>query len=282
VGGLTSDRSLRLRWLAHSVKSNTRQIPQAAAAVAEACRVLDVSSVPEVFVAAGGDFNARVIGFETPFLVVGAGLFETLSSEELLAVVGHEIGHLKAGHTVYRTALWILTQLSLQAAQGGDLVRLPVLAALKDWERKSELSCDRAGLLACQDPAVALGALVKVHYRGLASHVDAEELLRQGAEWEASGDLLDSVFKVLGSWDDTHPAFVQRYAALHEWSRGDEYPRILAGTYRVSGPGTPADDLGRAWTQWKDDLHRSEDPGTKVVAEAVRQAATFFQGIWPR
>ena len=154
VGGLTSDRSLRLRWLAHSVKSNTRQIPQAAAAVAEACRVLDVSSVPEVFVAAGGDFNARVIGFETPFLVVGAGLFETLSSEELLAVVGHEIGHLKAGHTVYRTALWILTQLSLQAAQGGDLVRLPVLAALKDWERKSELSCDRAGLLACQDPAI--------------------------------------------------------------------------------------------------------------------------------
>lgn len=281
VGSLTTDRSLRLTWLANAVRSTPLQIPTAHAAVAEACRVLDVSPVPEVFVAPGADFNARVLGFDTPFLVLGAGLVEALSPEELLSVAGHEIGHLKAGHTVYRTALWILTQVSLHVTQAGDLIRLPVYAALKDWERKSELSCDRAGLLACQNPGASLKALVKVHYRGLADRIDEAELLRQGTEWESSGDLLDSVFKVLGTWDDTHPSFVQRYAALFRWSKGEEYPAILAGTRRVD-PADPVSEVRQAWNSWKADVNQSQDPGTKVVAEAVRQAEALLKDLWPR
>lgn len=282
LGGLTSDRSLRLTWLATSVRSGPLQIPAAHQAVVEACRVLDVSPVPEVFVAPGPDHNARVIGFESPFVVLGAGLVQTLSPEELLSVAGHEIGHLKAGHTVYRTALWMLTQISLHLTQAADLVRLPVYAALRDWDRKSELSCDRAGLLACQDPAAALGALIKVSYPGLVDRVDESELLRQGAEWESTGDLLDSLFKLMGSWDDSHPALVQRYAALHSWSRGDDYPAILQGSLRKEGAGDPVSEVKQAWDTWKSDLNRSQDPGTKIVADAVRQAEGFFKDLLGR
>ena len=279
LGGLVTDRSLRLNWLSSSVRSGPLQIPAAYQAVIEACRVLDVSPVPEVFVSPGLDYNARVIGFDTPFLVLGGGLVQALSPVELLAVAGHEIAHLKAGHTIYRTALWILTQLSLQVTQAADLVRLPVYAALKDWERKSELSCDRAGLLACQDPKAALGALIKNCYPGLSDRVDEAELLRQGADWETSGDLLDSVFKLLGTLDDSHPALVQRYAALHAWSQGTEYPAILAGTLRRDGAADPVDEMRHAWDSWKADLNRSKDPGTKVVADAVRQAESFLKGL---
>lgn len=281
LGGLVSDRSIRLTWLASAVRSGPLQIPAAHGAVTEACRVLDVSPVPEVFVSPGLDYNAAVIGFETPFVVLGGGLVQSLSPDELLAVAGHEIAHLKAGHTIYRTALWILTHLSLQAAGAAELVRLPVYAALKDWERKSELSCDRAGLLACQDPKAALGALLKVCYPGLNDRIDEGELLRQGADWEASGDLLDSLFKVLGTWDDSHPALVQRYAALHAWSLGDEYPGILAGTLRRDG-SDPVAEMRQAWDSWKSDLNRSQDPGTKVVADAVRQAENFLKGLLGR
>jgi len=282
LGGLTSDRSLRLTWLATSVRSGPLQMPAAHQAVVEACRILDVSPVPEVFVAPGPDFNARVMGFESPFVVLGAGLVQALSPEELLSVAGHEIGHLKAGHTIYRTALWMLTQISLHLTQAADLVRLPVYAALRDWDRKSELSCDRAGLLACQDPAASLGALLKVSYPGLVERVDEAELLRQGAEWEATGDLLDSLFKVMGSWDDSHPALVQRYAALHAWSRGDDYPAILNGTFRKEGSGDPAAEVKQAWDTWKADLNRSQDPGTKMVADAVRQAEGFLKDLLGR
>ncbi len=282
LGGMTSDRSLRLTWLASSVRSGPLQIPAAQQAVVEACRILDVSPVPEVFVSPGLDYNARVLGFETPFVVLGGGLVQTLTPEELLAVAGHEIGHLKAGHSVYRTALWLLTQLSLQLTQAAELVRLPVYAALLDWERKSELSCDRAGLLACQEPKAALGALIKVGYPGLSGVIDESELLRQGADWEASGDLLDSLFKVLGNWDATHPALIQRYSALHSWSQGDEYSAIVAGTLRREGAADPGAEMRQAWESWKADLNRSQDPGTKVVADAVRQAENFLKGMLGR
>ena len=282
LGGLTSDRSLRLSWLASSVRSGPLQIPAAHRSVVEACRVLDVTPVPEVFVGPGMDYNARVLGFQVPFVVLGAGLVQALSPDELLAVAGHEIAHLKAGHTVYRTALWMLTQLSLNLTQAAELVRLPVYAALRDWDRKSELSCDRAGVLACQNPVAALSALVKVGYPGVADQVDEAELLRQGTEWDSTGDLLDSVFKVLGSWDDSHPALVQRYAALHAWSGGTEYPAILAGSLRREGPADPAEEVRLAWDAWKSDLNRSQDPGTRVVADAVRQAESLLKDLLGR
>lgn len=282
LGGLTGDRSLRLTWMASAVRSGPLQIPAAWQAVTEACRILDVSPVPEVYVTPGPVHNAMLIGFETPFVVLGGGLVQSLSSDELLAVAGHEIAHLKAGHSIYRTALWLLTQISLQLSGAGDLVRLPVWAALKDWERKSELSCDRAGLLACQDPSAALSALVKVSYPDLHDRIDSAELLRQGAEWEASGDLLDSVYKLLGTLDASHPALVQRYAALHAWSQGPEYPAILAGTQRVQGAPDPVAEMRRAWDSWKADLNRSQDPGTKLVADGLRQAEQFLKDFLGR
>ena len=282
LGGLTSDRSLRLGWLSSSVRSGPLQLPAAHQAVVEACRILDVAPVPEVFVATGLDYNARALGFQVPFVVLGSGLVQALSPEELLAVAGHEVAHLKAGHTVHRTALWILTQLSLHLTQAADLVRLPIYAALRDWDRKCELSCDRAGLLACQNPAAALSALVKVSYPGMADRVDESELLRQGREWESTGDLLDSLFKVLGSWDDSHPALVQRYAALHAWSEGSEYPAILAGSLRREGGADPAREVQQAWDEWKSDLNRSQDPGARVVADVVRQAESLLKDLLGR
>lgn len=282
VGGLVSDRSLRLTWLASAVRSTPVQLPAAHRAVVEACRVLDVTPVPEVFVVPGPDFNAGVLGFDSPFVVLGAGLVQALTPDELLAVAGHEVAHIKAGHALYRTALWVLARVSLNWSGAAEAVRLPVYAALRDWERKSELSCDRAGLLACQKPEAALGALVKCLYPGLADQIDEAELLRQGAEWEASGDVLDSVFKVLGTWDATHPLLVQRYAALHAWASGPEYPSLLAGGYRTAGPQAPVDEVRRAWDSWKSDLNQSRDPGSRLVADGLRQAESLLKDLLGR
>ncbi|HTH13013.1 MAG TPA: hypothetical protein VMB23_01365, partial [Spirochaetia bacterium] len=108
------------------------------------------------------------------------------------------------------------------------------------------------------------------------------ELLRQGTEWEASGDLLDSLFKLLGTWDSTHPALVQRYAALHAWSQSGEYPAILAGTLRKDGLADPATEMRQAWDQWKTEINRSTDPGTRMVADGLRQAENFLKDLLRR
>ena len=44
----------------------------------------------------------------------------------------------------------------------GELAGVGLQVALLNWKRMSEFSADRAGLLACQDPSVALGVMMKL------------------------------------------------------------------------------------------------------------------------
>ena len=70
-------------------------------------------------------------------------------------MIGHELGHAMSGHAVYKTLLLRLLSMSglLSAIPMGGLSIRMIIAALMEWSRKSELSADRAGLLATQDPA---------------------------------------------------------------------------------------------------------------------------------
>ena len=65
-------------------------------------------------------------------------------------MVGHELGHILSGHAVYRTMLLILIQLAARIAWMpiGYMGLRAIIWGLEEWFRKSELSCDRAGLLA--------------------------------------------------------------------------------------------------------------------------------------
>jgi len=281
VGSLTSDRSLRLLWLGSSLRATPLQFPHLHAALAEACRVLDVNPVPEVFVAPGLSLNAMAVGFDQPFLVVSAGLLRELGEDELLAVLGHELAHIKAGHMVYRTVLWLLTNLSLTLAQAAEWVRLPLVAALKDWERKSELSCDRAGVLVCQNPEAARRALIRISYPGHSDHIDEAEVLKQAADYDTSPDVLDSLYKFMNVAQLSHPLLVPRVAELERWCRESTYATILAGNYpRLDGPADPAasvvQDAQEAYTDWKTTLNSSPDAGSQMLGKAVTEAERLF------
>ncbi len=283
VGGMTSDRSLRLLWLGSSLRATPLLFPRLHEALLEACRVLDVSPIPEIYVAPGLGLNAMAVGFEQPFLVVSAGLLDALPEAELLAVLGHELAHIKAGHMVYRTVLWLLANISLSATGASDLVRIPLLAALKDWERKSELSCDRAGLLVCQDPVAARRALIRVAYPAHADAIDEAEVLRQAAEYDASPDLLDSLYKFLGVLDASHPVLVPRLASLDRWAKEPAYAAILAGTYaRATDKVDAAADAQEAWTDFKTDLNRSADAGSQLLSKAVQDTEKFLGDLFRR
>ena len=164
LASLFSDRSLRLMFLASSVRASNEQFPDLYQLLLDGSAILDLPEVPELFITQDPLPNAMTLGSDKPFIVITTGLVNLLDAEEHRFVIGHELGHVLSGHAVYRTMLYHLTRLAARLAWFaiGYIGLRVIIAGLEEWYRKSELSCDRAGVLASQDPAAARRALMKM------------------------------------------------------------------------------------------------------------------------
>ena len=125
-----------------------------------------------------------------------------------------------------------------------------IIAALMEWSRKSELSADRAGLLATQDPATAFRAHMKIASGGHVDDLDQTSFFAQGAEYAGATDIRDSVLKLLLIERRSHPFPVSRASELRSWVDSGAYTTVLTGAYP-----------------------RREDDATAPVSEAAQAAA---------
>jgi Zn-dependent protease with chaperone function len=233
MSGLINERAVRLELLGSAVRVDERQFPVLHRLLTEVGATLDTSELPELYVRATPTFNAETIGMDKPVIVLDSGLVGLLDEEELRFVIGHELGHALSGHAVYRTLLLrmlSLTGLLAAVPLGGVGIRV-IVAALMEWSRKSELSADRAGLLATQDPAAAFRTHMKLASGGHLDELDQTSFFAQGAEYAGSSDIRDSVLKLLLIERRTHPFAVSRAAELRNWVDSGAYTAILAGTY---------------------------------------------------
>lgn len=233
LSGLLPERSLRLLFLSDSVRVSDEQFAHLNAMLRDACYILDLEKVPAFYVTQDPQPNAMCIGMDEPIIVVTTGLVELLDEEEMRAVVGHEVGHALSGHSVYRTILLFLTNLALRVAwiPLGNLAVLAIVTALREWFRKSELSADRAGLLVGQDLQASMRGLMKLAGGNHLHEMNVDAFLKQADEYEAAGDLRDSVLKILNVLPRSHPFATVRASELRKWATSRDYQRLMDGHY---------------------------------------------------
>ena len=233
LNGLFNERAMRLNFLASGVKVSERQFPHIHEMLRDGAYVLDMDKVPELFVTQTPLVNAMALGTNTPFIVLNTGLVDLLDAEELRAVIGHELGHVLSGHAVYRTMLFNLIVLATRIAWMpiGYIGLRAIIWGLEEWYRKSELSCDRAGLLAGQDVDASRRVLMKLAGGSRLAEMNADAFHDQAREYDAAPDLRDSILKLLQLQGNTHPFAVVRFAELDHWVASGEYDRILGGDY---------------------------------------------------
>lgn len=287
ISGLFAERGERLMALASAVRVGPTQYPRIHALREDCAAVLDLPAVPPLFVARSPQANAYTIGLDEPFIVLTTALVEALDTESLRFAIGHEMGHVLSGHATLRTIL--IRLVSMQQTMSwlpiGSLGLRAVIAALREWFRKAELTCDRAGLLCCQDPAAALRTHLYLAGATDPAEIDIPAFLRQAQEYEDVDDIRDSVLKLLTVEGMSHPFAVVRAAQLQRWAASDGYRGILAGDYRRrdddDGGTAFTDDLRSAARSYRETLATSRDPLAKIVNDlggAVSDGARWMFG----
>lgn len=177
----------------------------------------------DVFVAPSRQLNAYTFGLSEPKAVVlYSSLFQVMDQDELSFILGHELGHIRLGHTWLNTLIGGMAGIPSPSSASALL-----MLAFLWWNRMCEYSADRAGLLACKKPEKAISALIKLV-------AGQKGLTREGMELayskiDAEDDtLIGSINEALGS----HPMLIRRIQQIRQYASSNQYSRLIS---QVSG-----------------------------------------------
>ena len=285
LGFIGGEQGVRLIFQANAVKVGPNQFPKVHSLMSEVKTTLDWDQEVEVYISQTPMPNAMAVGFDQPFIVIHSGALSLLSDDEQRVLLGHELGHVMSGHALYHTILYLIVLFgfaNLPFLIG--IAVLPIRLALMEWYRKSELSADRAGLLACQDRADALRLFLKFAGGGKASEMDLEVYMEQAKEYSEGGGPLDTIYKILNTLDLDHPFSSIRAAELQKWIGAGDYDKILVdGDYVHRGAeederpltADQGDAAGYYGREVKETVSQVVDAAKKVgqaFTDAVRDA----------
>jgi Zn-dependent protease with chaperone function len=220
----------------------------------ECVRDLDIYPEPALFVSQNPLANSYAQGQEHPYIVINTGILDLLNEAEIKAVLAHELGHIKCGHTILiQMAMWAMSAASTlgELTFGiGNFVSSALIYAFFEWRRKAELSADRAALLVMDDLNIVMSSMMKVSGGSVkyAHECSLQEFIRQSENYQAlDEDGLNQIYKFLlynGAQGMllSHPFAVERLHFLREWATSQEYEQIKKGNYRRS-PASGAIDV---------------------------------------
>jgi Zn-dependent protease with chaperone function len=226
------EKLLKAQYVGSNIRVNQNNIPKLYRALRTVCEVLEIP-VPDLYVQQGF-INSFTAGVEKPIIVVTSGSLSLLTYDELLFVLGHEAGHIKSQHMLYHQMAnifpfigGIVGSLTLGI---GNIVTTAMQTGLLNWQRMSELTADRAGLLACQNRDAMITAMMKIagyppiYYKS----IDPQTFLEQAKEFQdIDNDALGKAAKVLSVMFSDHPWTVMRCAEISKWVELGEYERLL-------------------------------------------------------
>ena len=200
VPGLVLYRQLTRAGIRGSaVRLSRRQFPDIYAVKEDFARKLDLRREPEIYLMSGNGtlnaFAASTFGYD--FVVIHSELFSNTyerNKHALAFIIGHELGHLRLGHT----RLWY--QLSTAYVDG-----VPLLGGF--LSRAREFSCDRHG--AYLAPRGEEGLVLLAAGRYVYKQVDVGDLLEQAQRFRG-------FWPVVAQLPQSHPFTVRRLKVLHD------------------------------------------------------------------
>src|SRR6266545_3627980 len=260
IYGFIGERGIRLLFQADAVRVGPKQFPRLNELYTDVLTTMDWDPRPDLFVSQTPFVNAGAYGMDRPFIVINSGALKLLDDDEMRTLLGHELGHVMSGHALYVT----------------------IRIALLEWFRNSELSSDRAGLLAVQDPHAAMRMHLKMAGGGDMKQMDLNEFLIQAKEYEETGGALDRIFQILNTLERTHPFSTLRAAELQRWIEAGHYERILNGEYTRRGPDAENRPIDKDIDEARDHYMKEAKAVVNDVVDSAKRAAQAFSDAFKK
>lgn len=230
-----ADRWLYCWNMSMSVRCGPAQFPTLHRLLREACATLDMPE-PELYLTSNPFPNAFAGGVERPYITLRSSIVDTLDDDQLIHLLGHELGHIKAGHVLYKSVASILMPLLEMIGRRtfglGDVATMGLVLAFSEWSRQAEITADRAGLLACQNLGTSVSANLAMtagpsrlaHEMNPEAFMDQVRAYQDIGSWDAMGKVLVYLFY---SSTATHPMPVHRTQELERWHAAGGYGRVV-------------------------------------------------------
>ncbi|MEO0248570.1 MAG: M48 family metallopeptidase, partial [candidate division WOR-3 bacterium] len=214
------ESGLRQRLTRDGIRLTERLSPRIHEVFRQVCLSLDVAGAAEIYCIPGMQINAfaklDIQKSGTYYLVVvTTAALEVLEDSELKSILGHELGHILFEHNR-------LQALFVEDKDNPAVTVLPPLgeSLLLRWQKKSEISADRVGLLACGDFKASATALMKGTF-GLSEknlNLDIDSLIEQFDEIKGRSEMVEATFA-------SHPLLPIRLKALQLFARSRKAAR---------------------------------------------------------
>ncbi|EDX77349.1 peptidase, M48 family [Coleofasciculus chthonoplastes PCC 7420] len=249
--GPVAEQFFYLNNIAASVLVGENQLPHLHNLLLDACKTLDLEP-PQLYVQQHPVPNAYTFAMrgKQPFIVLHTALIDMLTPEEIQAVIAHELGHLKCEHGVYLTPLNIMILAASLLPNWGAVIAQSLQEQMLEWLRCAEFSCDRAALLATQNPRVVMSVLMKLAGGSptLAPQLNLDAFIAQARAYDdISNSELGELLKSAQTAQLSHPVPVLRAREIDKWASSQAYQSLLQPT--SIGYNTKVASKG-GWRNW--------------------------------
>ena len=230
VKGILSLGLERLQYgmnMASSVRLSEQQLPEIYKHLPPICQKLGIN-VPEFYLSMDPQPNAWTFGDTRIFVTVTSGLLEMMDDEELDAVLAHECGHILCRHVLYHSvARYILSGIDSLGVLGK--LTIPIQLAFLYWQRKSELSCDRAGAIVTSPEVVSRTmARLAAGPKDITNELNLEEWAKQADKYDEiwNSNTWNKALQIYAIAGQNHPFSAVRVREILRWGKSEEYQRI--------------------------------------------------------
>lgn len=213
--------------MASNIRLSESQLPEIYKHLPPICDTLGIE-IPELYLEMNPMPNACTFGDTRVFIKVTSGLIEQLTDEEIDAVLAHECGHILCRHVIYHSLGQYIVQFADSLGLVGDLAT-PLIYALLYWQRKSELSCDRAAAIVT-NPQTVSQTMVRLAGgpKSITGRVNVKEWAKQADSYEEirNNGIINKAFQTYATMDMSHPFAAVRVREILKWGNSPEYQNI--------------------------------------------------------